>query len=182
MHNPSKAQRGITELEPAIILIAFVVVTSVLAFTILEVRGMGEDAPSEVGATLVSYGSVIAEDTDVDGNIDRVYFPVTTAAGGDAVDLTPGKTIVRYFDSSQLITFDTPAKYSVTPLGNADPDNVLESGESYELTLLDMEANLTHLLTKNTVFNIEVLSPSAAALHMELRTPPVLAKYNDVNL
>ena len=125
-------------------------------------------------------GAVIAEDTDTDGDIDKVYFQVSNAAGGEPIDLTQGKTIIRYSDSSQSVIFDTSALFSVTAIGDADSDNLLEPGELYEISLLSMESNLATNLANSKTFVIEVIPPQGAVLFIERTTPVVVAKYNDL--
>ena len=75
----------------------------------------------------------------------------------------------------------TSAKLSVTPLGTADNDNLLEPGEMYELSLLAMETNLsTSQLIKSETFIMEVMTSAGAVLHIERTTPVALDKYNDL--
>ncbi|MBI4306485.1 MAG: hypothetical protein HY678_09235 [Chloroflexi bacterium] len=108
------SQRGVTGIETAIILIAFVVVASVFAFTMLNT---GLFAAGQAGQTAlagleqaqsnaVPRGSVFATrgDVDVDANnvidlngVDRqavvkVTFVLTLAANGNVLDLTPPYT------------------------------------------------------------------------------------------
>ena len=110
-----REQRGITGLETAIVLIAFVVVSSVFAFAALSTGLFSSDQSKatiqagldEARGSLELRGSVIAEDTDSDGNVDKVYFQVANAAGGINIDLTQGITVVRYSDADQSQMFDT---------------------------------------------------------------------------
>ena len=181
-------ERGITGLETAIVLIAFVVVSSVFAFAALSTGLFSSDQAketiraglSEARGTLELRGAVIAEDTDSDGDVDKVYFQVANAAGGEPIDLTQGKTIIRYSDSSQSVIFDSAALFSVSPVGDADSDNLLEPGELYEISLLNMESNLATNLANSKTFVIEVIPPQGAVLYIERTTPVVVAKYNDL--
>ena len=101
-------ERGITGLETAIVLIAFVVVASVFSFSVLSSGLQSSDHSkeaiheglSEARGTLEIRGSVIAEDSDSDGEIDKVYFQVANAAGGEPVDLTQEMTVIRYGDAT----------------------------------------------------------------------------------
>ena len=181
-------ERGITGLETAIVLIAFVVVSSVFAFAALSTGLFSSDQAketiraglSEARGTLELRGAVIAEDTDSDGDVDKVYFQVANAAGGEPIDLTQGKTIIRYSDSSQSVIFDSAALFSVSPIGDADSDNLLEPGELYEISLLNMESNLATNLANSKTFVIEVIPPQGAVLYIERTTPVVVDKYNDL--
>ena len=182
-------QRGITGLETAIVLIAFVVVSSVFAFAALSTGLFSSDqAKQTINAGLAQAqgsleirGSVIAEDTDEDGNVDVLTFQVANAAGGNAVDLTPGKTIIRYADEDQTLVLDEAGEFTITPMGNADADNLVEGGEIIEISISGLETALTTNLGTSTTFSIQVLPPQGATLHIERTTPPVLAKYNDLN-
>lgn len=183
-----RGQRGIAGVETAIILIAFVVVASVFASGALSTGLLTSERSKDsirVGlararGALELRGAVIAEDTDGDGNVDKVYFQVVNAAGGEPIDLSPGLTIIRYTDTLQSVLFATPAKFSVTPSGNANSNNLLELGEVYQLALLNMEANLTTPLTKSKTFTIEVMPPQGTVLLIERNTPISIARYNDL--
>ena len=181
----SDDQQGITGLETAIVLIAFVVVASVFAFAVLSTSLVSsdksdqahQDALSEVSGTIVLQGDVTAEDTDTDGQVDKIYLLVATAGRGESINLAPGATLVRYSDASQSVMFDTAARLSVTPIGNADSDYMLERGEMFELALLDLETNLAPTLTKGKSLLIEVMPSKGAVLRISRATPIALTKY-----
>ena len=182
-------ERGITGLETAIVLIAFVVVSSVFAFAALSAglfstdksEGTFDAALSEARGTMELRGSIMGRTNATGDAIDRISFQVANAAGGEPIDLTPGATVIRYIDSEQQVMFDTGSKLSATPMGNADSDNLLESGEMYELALLSMETNLSTKLANCTSFLLEVMPPKGAVLHLKRTTPTIMEKYNDLN-
>ena len=185
-----REQSGITGLETAIVLIAFVVVSSVFAFASLSTGLFSSDQAketiraglSEAQGTLELRGAVIAYDSDSDTtDIDEIIFQVANAAGGEPVDLTPGKTIIRYTDESQTLVRDSSGEFTITPRGNADTDNLVEEGEILEISIASLATALSTVLSTSTTFSIQVVPPSGAVLHIERTTPPVLAKYNDVN-
>ena len=101
-------ERGITGLETAIILIAFVVVASVFAYTVLTAGIYSSQksneavnaAIDEVRSSIVPDGNVIAYsgDVDIDGDtatadtqlaVTRVSVGLTVALHGTPIDLTP---------------------------------------------------------------------------------------------
>jgi len=95
-----KGQRGITGLETAIILIAFVVVAAVFAYTVLS-AGLFSTQKSqeavysgleEVQSTLEIKGAVIgkAENTgsSTSGYLSQLTFTVANALGGEPIDFT----------------------------------------------------------------------------------------------
>ena len=180
------SEQRITGLETAIVLIAFVVVSSVFAFVILS-KGTGmfssdmhqetsQEALPQTRSTIQLRGSVVAEDTDTDGNVDQLYFLVGIAEGGEGVHLNPVKAFVRYNDYLQTVVFHSSSKFSATPLGKADSDNIIEPGETFKLTLLGMESNLTTMLTSCRTFVIDVMTPEGAVLHIERSTPSVIVR------
>ncbi len=56
---------------------------------------------------------------------------VSNAAGGESIDLTPGKSIIKYTDYTQSKMFVTTGRFTATGLGSADTNKVLERGEVY---------------------------------------------------
>ena len=180
-------QRGITGLETAIVLIAFVVVSSVFAFAALSTGLFSSDKSKETirasldeaSGTLEMRGSIIAKATTTGDAIEEITFQVANAAGGGAVDLTPGETLITYADADQSVTL-VSGDFTVTGLGNADSDKLVELGEMYEVKLTGLEAKLSPDLPKDKIFSIQVKPPVGAVLHIERTTPVVLETYNDL--
>ena len=184
-------RRGITGLETAIVLIAFVVVSSVFAFAALSTGLFSSDKSketinaglTEASGTLELRGSTIAKTGSTGDEIDEIHFQVANAAGGGAVDLTPGETLITYTDADQSITLATTwttGGFTVTGLGGADSDKLVEPGEMYEVKVIGLAAKLSPVLPKDKAFTLEVKPPVGAVLHLERRTPVVLESYNDL--
>ncbi len=182
-------QRGITGLETAIVLIAFVVVSSVFAFAALSTGLFSSDKSketisaglSEARGTLEVRGAVLAKKSG-DG-IDEIYFQFANAAGGEAVDLTPGETLIVYSDADQVVTLDSTATtggFTVTALGNADTDKLVEPGEMYEVKVIGLKDKLNPDLPKDKNFTLEVKPPSGAVVYINRTTPVVLEAINDL--
>ena len=154
-------ERGITGLETAIILIAFVVVASVFAFTVLSTGIFSSERSKETvfsgieeaQSTLEPRGSVVAYKGVLSDSTSTVYkltFVVSNAVAGEPVDLTPdftaddsgtdpddsagakSVTIISYSDKNQFLN-DLP--WSVSWLGNNDGDTLLENNEKAEITI-----------------------------------------------
>ncbi len=172
------AQKGITGLETAIILIAFVVVASVFAFTVLSTgifaaersketvfSGIQEAQSSiEPRGSVVAYKGVLADSTST---IFKVTFVVSNAIAGEPVNLTPdytadssgtdpdssagaeSVTIISYSDKNQFFN-DLP--WTVTWLGNNDGDSMLEDNEKAEISVwLLNRANGTAIGTAGSI-------------------------------
>ena len=137
-----KDQRGITGLETAIVLIAFVVVSSVFAFAALSTGLFSSDKAketiqaglAETRGSMELKGSVVltSPTSGTAAIISQIAFQVANAAGGNAIDLTPGKTLIKYTDQTQSKMFLTDSNsegFTSTGLGSADSDMFLERNE-----------------------------------------------------
>ncbi len=178
-------QRGITGLETAIVLIAFVVVSSVFAFSVLSTGLFSSDKARETisaglegkRSTLEMKGSLIltASTTGASGVVSQIQFQVGMVAAGDLADLTPGNTIIRYTDKNQVRNFTTSTDFSAANVASfGDSDTLLEPGELFEIKLLNLDSVLTTSLGTNTDFVIQVLPPVGAVLFIARTTPIAL--------
>ena len=156
----ARDQSGITGLETAIILIAFVVVASVFAFTVLSTGVFSAERGKETvyaglreaQASLQHSGSMSAIRGDVEGTnaIIQVKFVVTTAVSGQEMDLTPPNTtddtapdpdvntgaqtvtIMAYSDENQFIE---DLDWTIDFIGKDDGDFILDQDEQAEITV-----------------------------------------------
>ncbi|MDY6875196.1 MAG: archaellin/type IV pilin N-terminal domain-containing protein [Chloroflexota bacterium] len=176
-----KDESGITALETAIILIAFVVVASVFAFTILSAGSFSTEQSrdaiysglEQVQGSLELRGSVIALTGTT--NADYIVFSLGNVAGGDPIDLsTNGPVVVEYRDSNNRIT---DATYTLGWAYRTDSDNLLEERETAVMTVTVSSASLG----VNTTFVIELKPPSGAPLYIERTTPAVLDPVMDLH-
>jgi len=163
----TRGQTGITGLETAIILIAFVVVASVFAFTVLSTGIFSSERSKETvyagleeaRSTLEPRGSTIAYSGFVGSTetIFKVSFVVGNAVEGEAVDLTPPYTAndtgtdpdlssgaeyvttITYSDTNQFFS-DVP--WSISWPGYDSSDNLLETNEKAEITVWLLDRNL----------------------------------------
>ena len=178
-------QRGITGLETAIVLIAFVVVSSVFAFAALSTGLFTTDKAketihaglAEARGTMELKGSVIANATAAGtaGNVKTLTFQVANAAAGEPIDLSQGNTIIQYTDKSQAETLNTATEFSISDIGTGDGDLMLERGEVFEISILNMDTgtntDLKTVLTVDTDFTLQVIPPKGAVLYIARTTP-----------
>ena len=190
-------QRGITGLETAIVLIAFVVVSSVFAFAALSTGMFSSDKAretvhaglSQTRATMELKGSVIgtSDVAAVTGVLTTITFHVTQSAGGADIDLSPGTTIIKYTDETQAKLFGSTAGFTVTGIGSADSDNLLERNEVYKIELINLDVTgpgddkLTNSLGVSKTFTLEVIPVKGAVLHIERTTPIYMDVINFLN-
>lgn len=156
-------QRGITGLETAIILIAFVVVASVFSFTVLSTGVFASERSKETvyagleeaKSSLEPRGSVIAfkgraGTASSDDTIYKITFVLANAIAGEPVDLTPPYTadesgtdpdISSGAEYKTVISYQDKNQYisdvpwTMKLLGQSSADNLLEEGEKAEITV-----------------------------------------------
>ena len=159
-------EKGITGLETAIILIAFVVVASVFAFTVLSTGIFASERSKETvfagleeaKSSIEPRGSVIGYTGKVGSTetIFKLVFVVSNAIAGEPVDLTAPytegetgtdpdivpnaeyKTVISYTDKNQYLA-DVP--WTLDWVGNDNSDSLLEEGEKAEITVWLLERN-----------------------------------------
>jgi len=153
-------EKGITGLETAIILIAFVVVAAVFAYTALS-AGLFSTQKSqeavyaglkEARSTLELRGPVIAtaNNTGATGTIKQISFTLSNVLGGEAIDFNPptattgnnglaltgtgatNKVVINYIDQNLKVT---NLYWTITKLGKDDGDNLLETNEKFQVTV-----------------------------------------------
>ncbi len=173
------ADDGITGLETAIVMIAFVVVAAVFAFTVLSTglfaSERGKDAIfaalAKTRGSMALTGSVIA--TSNQTKITSVTLDVTLAAGGDSVNLDPAstsnKTIISYADNTVT---DNNLTYTATVI-SGNSDKLLEAGELIELAVtLPVSANVV----ANRTFTLELKPPSGSTMVIQRTVPASIAQ------
>ena len=173
-------ERGITGLETAIVLIAFVVVASVFAFVVLSTGLFSSERGKETvyaglaktRGSMELTGGVIA--TSDGTQITDLTFNVTLAAGGDAVNLdasdTNNTTVISYIDTAVT---DNELDYTTTEIVG-DSDSLLEPGELAEITIDLATECATCDVTENETFVLEVKPPSGSYLVIQRTTPSAM--------
>jgi flagellin FlaB len=178
-------ERGITGLETAIILIAFVVVAAVFAFVVLSTGLFSSERGKEAvyaglaktRGTMELSSGVVANSNGT--NVTTVEFDMTLAAGGDSVNLDPtatsNRTVISYIDSSQVVN---DVVYTVTPIsGNAN--TLLEPGELLRITIDLPAAGVT--VGTNQTFTLEIKPPTGSYMVLQRTTPPAFLTVNELN-
>ena len=184
-------QRGITGLETAIIMIAFVVVASVFAYTVLSAGIFSSEKGKEAvhagleqaQSSMEVLGSVVAKDTNDDDNVDEIVLIVASTLKGEPTNLTSTtdsdsdgllsdettkvhSTIISYVDQVQEVT---DLAWTKTEFGKGDGDSLLEPSEKFELTI-DV-SQLATRLSADDEFTIEIKPETGASIVIQRRTP-----------
>ena len=178
----AREERGITGLETAIVLIAFIVVAAVFAFVVLSTGLFASERSKETvyaglyktRGTMELTGGVVA-DTD-STKITKLTFDVTLAAGGDSVNLDfsngSNRAVISYIDANNNVS---NVSYLAAPItGNAD--SLLEQGELLEVTVNMSQPALSSItLGANQTFTLEVKPPTGSYMVIQRTTPASMA-------
>jgi flagellin FlaB len=171
--------KGITGIETAIILIAFVVVAAVFAYVVIS-AGMYSTQKSQEsiykglkeaqGALCLKGGIVgMADNIGATGNIKQLTFTLTMEMGGEPIDFTnpdanltndgmagglhPNKVVISYIDAYQKVD---DLYWTSQFCGHTDGDQLLDEGEMVQVTIGSADAtlnggNLEDALTSHTL-------------------------------
>ena len=174
-----KDQRGITGLETAIILIAFVTVAAVFGYAVLSAGIFSAEKGKETvylglqeaKSTMELKGSIIAtgNTTASPAYVSAVKFTVGNAVSGEPIDLTEpanNKTVLAYIDEN---TYENNMTWSCSFVGSNDGDSLLEIGEKAEITV-DL-STLTTKLQANKRFTIEFKPPAGSTVVFDRTVP-----------
>lgn len=200
-HDIKRDQRGITGLETAIIMIAFVVVASVFAYTVLSAGIFSSEKGKEAvhagldqaRSSMELVGPIVARDTNNDDDIDQIVFIVANTLGGEAINLTTTAdgdgdgelsdettknhtTVISYADKVQEVT---DVAWTKTAIGKNDGDDLLEASEKFEVTV-DV-SQLSTRLDEDDTFIIEIKPDGGASLTIERTTPSVIDPVTNLN-
>ena len=148
MANLHKDNRGMTGLETAIILIAFVTVAAVFGYAVLSAGLFSAERGKETiysgleqaKSNLELAGSVVATSSD-NTTVGTVLVTVRNAIAGTPIDLTPcdgtsSATNKCVISLSTKADYLNNIKWTVDPIGASDSDNLLETGEQAWIVLL----------------------------------------------
>ena len=187
-----KGESGITALETAIILIAFVVVAAVFAFTILQAGTFSTERGREaiyggleqVSSSMEVVGAIIAQKHVTDTRVATLTFELQTVAAGGGINITDttssdNMVVIAYGDDDEYVDkLDWTMEWIIGGnVAGGDGDDMLEPGEIAKITidLYDTDNDVT--LEQATEFVLEVKPPQGSVVPI-LRTTP--ASLDDV--
>ena len=177
-------QQGITGLETAIILIAFVIVASVFAYVVLSAGLFStQKAKEAVYAGLEEAKSTIELKGNIYGKMEssvltELYFTVGTTTGGDAIDFTDTSAngtnvvVITYSDAYRVIP---TVNWTMLKLNTTDADNMLDKSELFQITV-DLSCVSDNVPAEQQpgpyhTFQLEVKPPVGAVLTIERTIP-----------
>lgn len=192
-----KNERGMTGLETAIILIAFVTVAAVFGYAVLSAGLFSAERGKETiyagleqaKSNMEISGSVIAYGDNATDTVSSISFTVKNAIAGKPIDLTPnsGDTLGKNKCVISLTTAESyynNVKWSYVAIGNDDGDMLLEIGEQFEITI-DMddlgEGFANPELGANAQFSIQVKPALGSTITIMRTLPPQIDPVMDLH-
>jgi flagellin FlaB len=186
-----KNEKGITGLETAIILIAFVIVASVFAYVVLSAGLFSSQKAKEAVnagiqstmATVEIRGNIIAR--MVSGEVVDISFPVGVPAAGSPVDFTPADNvsgnrtqlvIVSYSDAENYLP---SVNWTIERLSWGNDDYLLDPNELFQMTVY-MPSTGNVSIGAYDSFSLEIKPPDGPVLTVERTIPSRVSQY--VNL
>ena len=196
---PGNSRRGLTGLETAIILIAFVIVAAAFAFAVLNpgfastqksgevLRAGMEEATSSIELS----GSVIAngaQDSNGEYRIANITIYVKTAVGKRPIDMRNETLTVAYFDPyvhiDRLVRRTNPNETQVVVTEvTGDGDGLLEFGELWKVVVVveNIYGGIDNVeLQPSDTFKIEIKPSVGSILKVERTVPPSLDPVMDL--
>lgn len=197
-NNFREDQKGMTGLETAIILIAFVTVAAVFSYAVLSAglfsAERGKETVyaglAEAKSNLEISGSVIVKSDNVSNTATNILFTIKNAIAGTPIDMTPcdgtvnatNKCVISLLTATDYIN---NVKWVKESIGNSDGDNLLESGEQFEITinLADLGDNktLTENISYNDAFNLQVKPSLGSTITIQRTLPAGLEPIMDLH-
>lgn len=172
-----KDQQGITGLETAIILIAFVMVASVFSYVVLSAglfssqkakQAIQEGLEQSTGTVEIK-GNVLAKMES--GAVKEVYLPLATVSSGRATDFTDTSggnnvVVISYHDNSRYVT---STNWTLEKVSTVNDDNLLDVRELFLVTV-DLSSISSNITSYDTI-SLEVKPPQGAVLIVERTIP-----------
>ncbi len=180
----NNGQKGITGLETAIILVAFVMVASVFAYVVLSsglfssqrTKQAVNAGLQETQNTMQLKGNVLALMSG--GYVTTLYLSLGVLPGGDGIDFTDTSggnnvVVVSFSDAYQQY----PAvDWTLTKMVTINTDDMLDHSELFQITV-DLTvvntgaASDAEKLGANHTFQLEIKPPTGAVLSIERTVP-----------
>ena len=194
-----KYRRGMTGLETAIILVAFVITAAAFAFVVLNMGFLtAEKAQSVISSGMQEASSALLVDSGIVGqfsgtggdqadiNLDKLTFYIKLSQGHEPIDLDDSKLVATYTNARCHGEIYNENGTVMTVQGvNSDGDSLLETGEKFKVTV-----DFTALLYDSMVdpapadqdgvhahpyeeFRIELRPSAGAVLSLDRQLPAV---------
>lgn len=194
--NVHEREEGITGLETAIILIAFVIVASVFAFVVLSTGLFSAERGKETvfaglekaRGNLEVRGAVTGSEDGTTGTVGSFVFNLGLAAGGTPQLIDPTATVntlaINYIDKNVRVpAIPWTSTWIQADGGTTTPTNqLLENGELVQVSVdLTTATGITTLPGANDTVTLEVVPPSGGTLLITRTMPPEIQTVMDLH-
>ena len=187
-----RSQKGITGLETAIILIAFVTVASVLAYSVLSAgifssekgkaavyQGLDQALASmELRGSVLAFGTVDADPTK--STVDTIQFTLASVLQDAPVDMTvpPANSVVINYTDSDGMNVQDVQDWTATLVGTERGTvDMLDADEAMIITV----TLPTNTLLPYSNFTLQVIPPKGAAITVSRTVPGVVDAVMDLH-
>ena len=180
-------EEGITGLETAIILIAFVIVASVFAYVVLSAGLFSSQKAKEAVnagiqstmATVEVRGNVVVKMES--SEVTEIYFCVGIPHAGSPVDFSPSTAnisplVISYSDADNLLP---SVNWTIEKLSTINADNILDANELFQVTVTVPSSGNVSIGPYDS-FALEVKPADGPVLCIERTIPGRVSQY--VNL
>ncbi len=144
-----KIRRGLTGLETAIILVAFVITSTAFAYVVLNMGFMtAEKAQTVIGGSMEEATSSLLMDSDIIGTfanttsqqsdicLTKAVFYIKLSQGHTAIDMSNSKIAITYANPRcHGVVYDGTTNVTTVSVINGDSDTLLEVGEKYKISI-----------------------------------------------
>ncbi|MBN2238712.1 MAG: hypothetical protein JW712_02975 [Dehalococcoidales bacterium] len=188
-------QKGMTGLETAIILIAFVTVASVLAYSVLSAGIFSAEKGKETvysglesaQASMELHGTVIGDADSTNTTLDYIEFLVGLTIPDEQVDMSA--LVVNYYDSVNQTNLEratwaswnaTSGKWTYQISPGCTERGTASTLEGDELHVIKVDVPVDYSTAAYENFTVEILPPTGAALTVKRTLPGQLEQKMDL--
>jgi len=187
-----RGEKGMTGLETAIILIAFVTVAAVFGYAVLSAGLFSAERGketiyaglNEAKSNMELSGSVIAKGSG--DNVTHILFTVKNAIAGNAIDMTPNsggtagqnKTVISVTTKNDYLN---NVAWSFAAIGDDNGNNLLETGEQFVVTVDLTAIGLSQPLQANDTFSLQVKPSLGSTITIQRQLPPAIESVMDLH-
>jgi archaeal flagellin FlaB len=190
MFNLHKGEKGMTGLETAIILIAFVTVAAVFGYAVLSAGLFSAEQGkstiyaglNEAKSNLELSGSVLAKGNSE--NVTSILFTVKNAIAGNPIDMTvndgsgKNKTVISLTTKNDYLN---NVEWSKAAIGDDNGNDLLETGEQFEITIDVSSLALSAPLQANDTFSLQVKPSLGSTITIQRELPPAIEPVMDLH-
>ncbi len=186
LRNMHRGQKGISGLETAIILIAFVTVASVLGYSVLSAGIFSAERGKETvyqgleqaQSSMEVRGSVLATSSD-NTSVDSIIFTLASVLDDEEIDMTVPPNNVTVINYSDELVHAEDITWTKTVLGTERGDaDMLEADEQMQVTVT---VPGTASLNAYDTFTLQIVPPKGATITIHRTLPGALAPVIELN-